>query len=232
MGYFKLFALLALISSLPASVFGAVAAAPVSTSFYLQKGTATLQESWMIDSDSGSDVLRGHVEFAPNATAPLCGVVRMVQVARVEVTPGVDYDWTSLEVVRNQIRTAANTTSGVSSGFYLDHQAGKCTPGKPCSPYFRDFWANAEESQDGVISKAKVQATSLVDYPTGWDLFQRITLETCARCTDSGAYLGCMNWGGDWPSIGVRSFLPVKGSDSPSSTFLEAVRLFNLFYGN
>jgi len=128
------------------------------------------------------------------------------------------------------MRTKAGAANGVTPGFFLDHDAFKCAPGAACSPYFRDSWPNPDESGDGANSAKNRSEASLVDYPFGWEFFERITLETCARCADTGEFLGCASWGGSWPAVGDRSLLPASASERPSATFNEALRLFDAFY--
>ena len=76
-------------------------------------------------------------------------------------------------------------------------------PGRSCSPYFRDHWANPRESGDGYQGSSAPAA--LVDYPFGWDVLQRIALESCARCVDTGEFPGCAEWGAEWPAQGPRT---------------------------
>ncbi|MDE2292402.1 MAG: hypothetical protein KGL53_09990 [Elusimicrobia bacterium] len=185
-------------------------------------GTWKVLVKWTSDPMTGEDVLHGRPAFMPDpARCPACRSIRLVQVARVEVKPGQDYDWTSGEANRNKMRFG---------GFFVDHDANKCAQGAPCSPYYRDSWPLPDESQDGSNTGGKPVFASLSDYPYGWTQFQRITLETCARCVDTGRFLGCVRWGGEWPETGDRSFVPLTASDAPSAEFLGALRAFQSFY--
>jgi hypothetical protein len=183
---------------------------------------------WTTDSDTGDDVLRGYVQYTPTSRTEKCKSIRFIQIARVEVSPGNDLQWQSGESDRNLMRTPKNIP-GIVPGFYVDHIAFACTRGKSCSPYFRDSWPNANESQDGSNELGKVAKASLVDYPSGWDSFQTMTLESCAQCVDTGSFLGCAHWGADWPS-GGRTLFPITYSSAPSATFEKALEIFHAFY--
>jgi hypothetical protein len=134
------------------------------------------------------------------------------------------------EAPRNLMRTVEKRVAGVEGGYFLDHDAFKCTAGQPCSPYYRDSWANPRESRDGFVAGGHAAVASLVDYPFGWSTFETISLEACARCVDTGRFLGCVKWGGAMPPIGARRVLPIQMSDAPSPTFLAALARFETFY--
>jgi hypothetical protein len=201
-----------------------------TSTFVLARGRMTVNEEWMIDPFTGEDVLHGRVSFEPGAAAPACGTVRLVQVARVEVSPGRDLDWGTGESNRNLMRTAADPARGVSPGWFVDHDAFKCRPGAPCSPYYRDSWANPDESADGASTAGEKRAASLADYPFGWQSFMRIRLETCARCAATGEFLGCAGWGGTWPETGPRTLRATRAAETPSPTFRAALARFSAFY--
>lgn len=206
--------------------------ARVQISARLHDGTVDTSVGWTVDTETGADVLRGWVAYRPDSRSQKasCQRVRFVQVARVERSDEVDYDWKDGEANRNLIRTSADSSQGVEGGFFVDHDAFECSPGDHCSPYFRDYWPNPEESQDGVLDGRFSTQASLVDYPFGWENFERIELESCARCADDGRFLGCAKWGGSWPGRGDRAVLPVRINDRPSPTFFEALRRFDDFY--
>jgi hypothetical protein len=187
------------------------------------------QVSWVVDSDSGEDALRGFVEYTIQPDTPVCQSIRLIQAARIETAPGINLNWQSGESNRNLIRTVADPSKAILAGFYIDHDAAACSPGKACSPYFRDSWANPAESHDGKKTQNTSVNASMIDYPFGWSSFQTITLESCAQCVDNAQFLGCVQWGGDWPA-GGRSLLPVIYEAQPSATFLSALELFKKFY--
>lgn len=198
---------------------------------HLRGGTLTADVSWVVDPETSADVLRGRIEYLPRARArSSCPSIRFVQVAKVEVSNGHDYDWQSGETNRNLIRTKSDPVSRIEAGYYVDHQAFRCVKGLPCSPYFRDYWANGDESHDGFERGRDLASASLVDYPFGWESLEEIKLESCARCAETGEYLGCARWGGKWPPVGAREVLPIAAQEAPSPTFLEAMHQFEAFY--
>ena len=179
--------------------------------------------SWTVDPESKEDVLRGFIQYTPTSSTPYCSSIRFIQVARVEVSPGKDLQWGSGEANRNLMRTP--------DGYFVDHDAFKCKKGSPCSPYFRDSWANSNESQDGSNLWVSSPA-SLIDYPRGWSEFQRISLEACAQCETTGSFYGCVSWGGNWPGVGKRTLIGPTLSMGPSITFLNALIHFYRFYSS
>jgi len=180
--------------------------------FALARGTMTVAENWTNDPTTGEDVLHGFVSFAPGPAAPACRALRFVQAARVEVSPGRDIDWAEGQQNRNLVRTAADAARGVEAGYFIDHDATRCAAGAACSPYYRDSWPNPDESADGSTSPDP-RSASLADYPFGWTSFERIALEACVRCVDTGDFLGCAVWGADWPETGSRT-LRARGASN------------------
>lgn len=217
-------------SSLGALQAAPGAAAPQASAFEVPAGTMRVEESWLVDPVTQEDVLRGRVTFTPGRSAPACRSVRFVQAARVETKLGQDLDWPSGEAPRNLMRTRPDAARGVVAGYFVDHDAYKCAAGRACSPYFRDSWPNPDESADGANTPRPGRAASLVDYPFGWSMFERISLESCARCVDDGSYLGCARWGATWPEIGDRLLAQPSAAAAPSPTFLEALKLFGQYY--
>ena len=189
----------------------------------LHSGTLLATVRWTFDNDLTADVLRGRVEFRPNARqCAACLHIRFIQIARTQRNGGAEYTWTGFEENRNQIRTP--------DGFFVDHRASACTNGEHCSPYFRDSWANPRESADGFLRGKSVGAASLVDYPFGWDVMQHISLESCARCVETGEYLGCAKWGAEWKPVSPRRITAIQVEEKPSATFLNALEKFETFY--
>jgi hypothetical protein len=197
----------------------------------VDSGTVVAHVSWVSDSDTSYDALRGRIEYLP---APVpgrsCNSIRFVQIARVQRNGGSDYEWTLAESARNLLKTPAAGESGIIAGYYVDHRAAACTFERPCSPYYRDSWANPRESRDGFQRGHSTAVASLVDYPYGWDTVEQISLESCARCVDSGAFLGCADWGARWPRQGARDISPIQVHQRPSETFLAALDRFEAFY--
>jgi hypothetical protein len=215
----------------PAMSSGASARSDATVTRRVNTGVLSASVSWEVDEDTHEDVLRGWVEYrALGGPDCDCTSIRFVQVARIRQTDGRDLEWQLGEAPRNLMRTVADRGAGVQSGYFLDHDAFKCTAGRPCSPYYRDSWANPRESRDGFVIGNHVAAASLVDYPFGWSMFETISLEACARCVDSGRFLGCVTWGGAMPPIGARRVLPIQMSEAPSPTFQAALARFEAFY--
>jgi len=198
----------------------------------LPDGRLVANVSWIVDRSTEADAVRGRIEYRPDGNPHgACSSIRFIQVARVQCNGGADYTWEMGEADRNLQRTRASAGTGVSAGYFVDHLASACQRGHGCSPYFRDSWANADESQDGFQAGDRRAAASLVDYPYGWDEIERISLESCARCVDSGEFLGCADWGASWPPEGARTIATTRVHTLPSATFLAALDRFDRFYG-
>ena len=186
----------------------------------LQAGSLVAHVSWVVDGVTSSDALRGRVEYRPEPDQRAsCHHIRFVQIARVQRNGGPDYDWQLGEADRNLLRTPRAEESGILGGYYVDHQASACTFERPCSPFFRDSWANPSESRDGFQRGARTAPASLIDYPFGWDTIEQVSFESCARCVETGAFLGCADWGARWPAQGPREILPIQVHQIPSQTF-------------
>jgi hypothetical protein len=200
-------------------------------SIRLRSGTLAANVRWTRDDEAAADVLRGRIEFRPDAVdCSSCSSIRFIQIARTERNGGIDYEWSGMEQNRNRIRTTSRMGVGIFDGYFVDHKASVCAPASACSPYFRDHWANPRESGDGYQAGGSSAPSALVDYPFGWDTMERIALESCARCVDTGEFLGCSQWGAQWPAQGQRTISPIRFSESPSPTFLSALRKFDEFY--
>jgi hypothetical protein len=185
-----------------------------------------------VDDGTACDVLRGHIEYRPDGDRRgSCSSIRFIQVVKTERDGGFDYDWPGLEEHRNLLRTSSQTGVRIQSGYFVDHRASACSPGTACSPYFRDHWANPRESADGLQADWGSAPASLADYPFGWDILEEIALESCARCVETGEFLGCVQWGATWPPQRGRSISRIRVRETPSPTFLAALRRFEEFYG-
>jgi hypothetical protein len=196
----------------------------------LQSGTLVATADWAVN-EYGVDVLRGYIEYRPDADQRRsCPHIRFIQVAKVQRNGGFDYNWQGLEKHRNLLRTSSEMGPGIKDGYFVEHMANTCEPGASCSPYFRDYWANATESEDGFQLSGHSAPASLVDYPFGWEIMEQISLESCARCVESGEFLGCADWGARWPLLGQRRIALIRVDSAPSKTFLAALRKFEEFY--
>jgi len=197
----------------------------------LRCGTLAATVSWDLDDETHCDLLRGRIEYRPGSDPRgACSSIRFIQVAKTERDNGIDYGWQGLEGRRNFLRSSSKMGPGVQGGYFVDHKASACAPATPCSPYFRDHWPNPDESSDGFQANWGAAPASLVDYPYGWDILAYIALESCARCVETGEFLGCVEWGARWPAVGARTISPISVREGPSPTFLAALRAFEEFY--
>lgn len=204
------------------------------TKISLAQGTFQVEVRWKKAQQTSDeiDVLFGRVEFFPKKSASFssCKNVSFVQTARILDNNGADYSWPLGQTARNLIRTKANAR-GVVGGYFIDHDASKCIDTKQCSPFFRDSWPNTQDgSRDGSLSSRGAKPVVLVDYPYGWEFISSAKLEACAVCRTDARILGCATWGGEWPMTGERFVFDIEAADSPSATFLDAVRRFKAHY--
>lgn len=202
---------------------------------HMSKGSFTVETQWTTIQQTSSevDVLAGRVNFLPKSanSGERCGAVSFIQTARILDNKSKDYEWPTGQSARNKMRTKKNA-QGVQRGFFIDHDASRCENPEPeCSPFYRDHWPNEENgSKDGSLLGAKSEAAVLVDYPYGWEFISSASLEACAVCRESLEFLGCVTWGGTWPTTGERSLHPFEANENPSKTFEKSLSLFNIFY--
>ena len=156
----------------------------------------------------------------------------MIQIARVRLESGADLDWTMDQKNRNLTRTSG--LSGSEEGFYVDIDASLCNRGKTCSPYYVDSYQKISGAFDGRSSRSSGPSRShpvfIKDTPFGWTEFEKIELETCAVCRDSGQVHGCLKWGGSWPATSAKEILKSSASEHESVTFDQALEVFQTFY--
>lgn len=195
-----------------------------------QEGSFRAEVAWSIDPGTQEDVVAGFIEFIPSDSTPACESLRFVQIAKVRVSSGEDYEWPLGEAPRNEMRTIEDDERGILGGFYVDHSAFLCRDESECSPYFRDHFPNPEYSRDGTHTDGRSEPASLMDFPFGWSTIADITLEACARCVDTGEFLGCVDWGAYWPLIEPRGLLPIRHHPEPSPTFWDALERFERYY--
>jgi hypothetical protein len=181
---------------------------------------------------------QGTIKFTPQPRAARSNKLRLLQI--VKTTTGgpsaPDYTWGGGESRRNQAMTRADAGKGVEGGYFVDHQAASATPRSKAtdanvSPYYRDYWANSSQSQDGWIkSDTDIQPCSLWDFPSdsadGSFLF-----ETAAKGEDNGLVYGTIKW-----QFTIQSSKIINESysvhDGQSATFDAAVNQFNETYRN
>lgn len=175
--------------------------------------------------------LEGHIEFHPSVkSCPKCKLIRLVQIVRVFEKPGVQYRWTGDEAPREKMKTKADKKKGIEKGFFVDHLAKDCSKGKGCSIYYNDP-APSATAQEGSNDGTTAVHASLFDGPQG-DADDVYEFETCARCHDTGEYLGCVDWGFSVDGSGKSSPTPPFEHGFPTETFREAVKKFDKYYKN
>lgn len=182
-------------------------------SLLLSSGTFSGSFQWTVN-DLGLDVLQGKIGFQTQQ----CSKYELIQSAQVQDNQQQVLVWSSGEKPRNLMHSKHN--------YFIDHQASKCHKGQSCSPIYRTFWP--QEGQMGT----KNQPAQMADYPYGWSEFSQIKLETCAQCQTDGKILGCIKWGGKFPTVGNKEIFQPQVSREPSEDFQEALTKFNNYYGN
>ncbi|HEY2290598.1 MAG TPA: DUF4157 domain-containing protein [Thermoanaerobaculia bacterium] len=176
--------------------------------------------------------VEGTIEFYPDPkTCPKCNLIRLVQIVRVFEKPGQPYAFTGGEAPREKMKTKEDAKKNTKAGYFVDHFAKKCSEGKGCSIYYRDHAPNATKSQDGSNDGKTVSKASLWDHPFG-DADDVFEFETCARCHDTGSYLGCVDWGFTADAAGTATLTSPFEHGVPSSTFDAAIAAFNKYYKN
>jgi hypothetical protein len=205
----------------------------IEKSFTNNVGKISTKIDWSYN-QTNSDVLSAIIKFTPNQDTPSCKRISFIQMARVLTGPGIDYVWKSNEgqINRNYIKTRSGVD--IIPGFFIDHDAIKCSKGKTCSPFYRDSFENPEESSDGSTSTDLKLEASMFDAPFGWESFEEIDLEACAVCQNDSIIkvLACTTWGGKWGITEERSINSIQFNNLPSNTFLKALYNFNKFYSN
>jgi len=200
----------------------------------LSQGTFEVDTHWVTvqQTSSEEETLNGNIRFIPKPIISNCSNLSFIQSVRIQNNAGGDYKWPVGQSARNAMRTKKNSSEGVAPGFFIDHDASRCeAKDTSCSPYYRDSWPNENDgSQDGSVKNGKVEDAFMVDYPYGWGIISQAHLEACAVCRESAEILGCVNWGGTWPTIGERTLDKITASEKPSATFLRALKNFNLYY--
>jgi hypothetical protein len=74
-------------------------------SIRLRSGTLAASVRWTLDDEMSVDVLRGRIEFHPDAAdCSSCSSIRFIQIARTERNGGIDYEWRGMEENRNRLR--------------------------------------------------------------------------------------------------------------------------------
>lgn len=181
---------------------------------------------------AGGPGATGTIQFDPDQDkCPKCNKIRLVQAVRIFEKPGQDYVWPNAEKNRNEVKTAEDKKKGIKANFLIDHAGAQCVKGTACSIYYRDHWPNATSSQDGSFDGTISMPASLWDGPRG-DANDVFEFETCARCDDNGAILGCVDWGFTVDAAGVATMSDTSEHVQASATFTAALAKFNKYYAN
>ncbi|WP_158892907.1 DUF4157 domain-containing protein [Amycolatopsis anabasis] len=181
--------------------------------------------------------MSGSITFLANDKAPDSTLIKLLQIVRlIDSGTGTDYVWTGGEANRNKVMTKA--APGVTPGFFVDHQAASVAPRKAksdpaVSQYYRDYWPNPKNSQDGSKKGKAVKGASLWDYP-GWNSKCQFRFETAAKDAVGGHIYGTLRWGFDLtdPAKGKVENEFAKAADTESATFTAAGKAFDEFYRN
>lgn len=187
----------------------------------------------------GMSGLKGTIKFKPLATAPDSTQIRLLQVVRTEdLGTGKDLVWGGAEAGRMSVQTTEDTTRGIEGGWFVDHSAAAANrrtklADPATSPYYRDYWPNATDSQDGSKAGAAISEASLWDRPASSARI-RFSFETIAKATDTGHTYGSVMWGFtvDDPVKGTLSGERSVGRDVALATTNEALRVFDEYYRN
>lgn len=191
--------------------------------------------------------MSGTIKFHAGAAAPDSTRIRLFQAARTEdLTTGADYQWTGADAAYNAMETKtpvlpagfAGPPSPIEAGWSIDHPASaaakRTAAADPAvSPYYRDYWPNAGDSQDGSKQGNVVSDASLWDYP-GWQRNMRYSFETVAKAIDTGHVYGTVTWGFaiSNAAAGTVTGERAAGHNTMSPTAIQAERNFNEYYRN
>lgn len=183
--------------------------------------------------------LKGTIKFTADSKAPDAASIRLLQIVRVQdLDAGKDWEWTGTEADRNKVKTTEDTKAGVQPGFFVDHSAAAANPraakaDKAVSAYYRDYWPNATNSQDGSKAGATVTQASLWDFP-GANRKVKFTFETVAMGVDKSYPYGAVHWGFTLtdPAKGTVANEFSRATDFPSATVGAAKKAFDVFYKN
>ena len=183
--------------------------------------------------------MSGTIKFTPDGTGGDSTKIRLYQALRdYDLDTGADYVWTGGDAGRNSFRTSADAKRGVEEGWGIDINPAAATKrtkktDKNVSPYYRDYWPNAAESQDGSKKGTTVVPASLWDYP-GSGGNRRFSFETVAKAVDTGEVYGTVLWGFTISdaSKGIVEKEYSRGRGAPTATTREALKVFNEYYAN
>jgi hypothetical protein len=183
--------------------------------------------------------LSGTITFTPDKTGGDTTKLRLFQAVRLEdLTTGKDFQWTGVDKPRSDMQTTADAKKGIDPGWWIDMNpalAAKRTKKADATvtPYYRDYWPNAANSQDGTKKGATVTDASLWDFPS-WNKKSRYSFETVAKAADTGEVYGAVQWGFTISDAakGTVDNEYSRGRGGPSATTNQALHNLDEFYGN
>ena len=127
-------------------------------------GKGTFKMNMKINSFPGVKCgLDGTISFKPGSTTPDTKTIKLLQAGREEdLDTGKDVVWTDDFSARMDMETVADPKKGIDPGWAIDinlaeahKRAWKDEP--DVSPYYRDYWPNRDDSQNG-SKKGKTMA--------------------------------------------------------------------------
>ncbi len=183
--------------------------------------------------------LKGTIKFKAGDTSPDSTSIRLLQVVRTEnLTTGKEEVWSGGEANRHKVMTVADPSRGIEGGYFVDHSAAMATArtkksDPEVSPYYRDYWPNATESQDGSKKGKTVSEASLWDWPQSSNNV-RFSFETVAKDATGGHVYGTVMWGFTISdaSKGTIEKERAVGRNVTLLTTDKAIEKFNEFYRN
>lgn len=161
--------------------------------------------------DFGEDVLFAIIEYESE-----CKNKNFIQIAKVIDNENKDLVWDLASGEMNRNETSVD-------GFFVDIYHHRCQKGKACSPFYKDYFPEGENSKNKI---------KMIDAPFGWSRFEEIRLETCVFCSDTNRFEGCISWGGTFPLFGDKRIIHNVEKINVSNNFIKALKLFYNFYEN
>ena len=187
----------------------------------------------------GYSGLSGTITFTPDKTGGDTTKLRLYQAVRLEdLTTGKDFTWTGADKPRSDMQTTADAKKKIDPGWWIDINpalTAKRTKkaDAAASPYYRDYWPNAANSQDGSKKGGHVVSASLWDFPS-WNKNSRYSFETVAKAADTGEVYGTVQWGFTISDAakGTVTGEYERGRGAPTSTTRQALHNLDEYYGN
>lgn len=210
----------------------------LTKSHYVWKGKFTMNMKTQKNAGAKSGLM-GTITFRPAANGGDTTKLRLFQAVRLEdLTTKKEYVWTGADAPRTAMQTVANAKKGIDPGWWIDMNPAlvkKRTKKADAtvSPYYRDYWPNAANSQDGSKKGATIVDASLWDYP-GWSQNCRFSFETVAKAVDTGEIYGTVQWGFTVSDAakGTVDTEYSRGRGAPTATTREALKNLDEYFAN